>query len=303
METTATTYAYQIHPKEKLYFAIKLLFSLIIYAALGVALVWAISNEQTKVLIPIIVYLFLIVFLLMFRMGILVGYLRGNAIKVSKEQFPDIYDIAQKQSRAMNLPKTPDIYLLQAGGLLNAFATKFLGRNYVVLFSDILEEAYENNKPAVEFIIAHELGHIKRNHISKHLFLIPSAIIPFLGSAYSRACEYTCDSIGAAFSPKGVIPGLVLLAAGKKLYSKVNVENFIAQDYTEGGFWSWIAEKISSHPKLTKRVSVFKDNKQIPLSVPASSSVRKESISTAQPNANTPTSVPTEEHDKYMPKF
>ncbi|TLX73090.1 M48 family metallopeptidase [Labilibacter sediminis] len=252
---------YDVNPKEGFYFGIKLIVSIAAYGLLAAFLSMGINTENSPAITVAIFYAVIIGIALIFRMGILVGYLKGNAIKITDKQFPDIYKIVAKQSEKLGLRKIPDVYILQAGGLLNAFATRFMGRNYVVIYSDILEEAYENNLESVEFVIGHELGHIKRKHISKQLILFPSIFIPFLNQAYSRACEYTCDNIGAALSPKGVLTGLILLSSGKKLYKKVNVETFAQQNSTETSFWAWFAEKVSTHPKLTKRISRHKNNK------------------------------------------
>ena len=214
---------YDVNPKEGLYFGLKLIISLAAYGLLAAFLSTGINAENSPAITVAISYAVIIGMALIFRMGILVGYLKGNAIKITENQFPDIYKIVAKQSEQLGLSKIPDVYILQAGGLLNAFATRFMGRNYVVIYSDIVEEAYENNLESVEFVIGHELGHIKRKHITKQLLLLPSIFIPFLNQAYSRACEYTCDNIGAALSPKGVLNGLILLSSGKRLYSKVNV--------------------------------------------------------------------------------
>ena len=46
---------------------------------------------------------------------------------------------------------------MQSGGVLNAFATKFLGRNYIVLFSEIVETSIKHDINILEFIIAQEL--------------------------------------------------------------------------------------------------------------------------------------------------
>ena len=211
-------------------------------------------------LIPLAAYVILIILYLFFSLGVLVGYLKGNAVKVTQKQFPDIYKIVQDQCQRLDM-KVPDVYILQSGGVLNAFATQFIGSKYIVLYSDVLEEAYQGNLEAVEFVIGHELGHIKRNHLNKKLLLFPSFIVPFLNRAYSRGCEYTCDNIGAALSPAGASQGLLLLAAGKQLWRKVNPLEFTAQTDTEGGFWHWFAEKVSSHPHLNKRVERFPNQK------------------------------------------
>lgn len=254
-----TDLSYTINPKEKTYFFIKVIVSIILYAVLFNFISTLSSIEISPQYKVLFFYVGVIVLYLALRVGLLIGYLKGNAIKISENQLPEIYEIIKKQSSALGLASVPEVYLLQAGGLLNAFATRFMGTNYVVIYSDILDEAYENNMPTVEFIIGHELGHVKRKHVLKGILLFPSLIIPFLGAAYSRACEYTCDSIGAALSPKGARTGLVLLASGKRLYKKVNIEKFMYQSENEESFWSWFSEKVSSHPKLSKRVLRFQD--------------------------------------------
>lgn len=231
----------------------------------------------------------------------MIGYIRGNAVKLGPKQFPDIYQVVMSQSQALGLNRIPEVFLLQQGGLLNAFATRFMGSDYVVLYSDLMEEAYKKNQETVDFVIAHELGHIKRNHILKRLIVLPSLMIPFLGNAYSRACEYTCDSIGASLSPEGAHSGLLVLAAGKQLYRKVDAHFFIEQRQTESGFWTWFAEKISTHPHLTNRLARFTHNIGF---------AEKPQVSKSNSWDMPPTQAPKEEvtkesvsdASKYMPK-
>jgi Zn-dependent protease with chaperone function len=277
---------YQIHSKENFYFTFKLIISILIYPLLFWGLYEIFTTELTPQATVFIFYAVAILFFLLVRLGLLIGHLKGNAIKIGEYQLPDIYHIAKKQSLQLGLSSTPDIYLMQAGGALNAFATRFMGTNYVVIYSDILEEAYESNKEAVEFIIGHELGHLKRKHSIKNLLLFPSAVVPFLSAAYSRACEYTCDNIGAALSPKGARNGLLILASGKKLYKKINLEKFSAQAESESGFWASFAEKVSSHPKLAKRISPFSNQEY-----------------TSIPVKEQPIVVETTDHSAYLPKF
>jgi Zn-dependent protease with chaperone function len=259
-----TLISYEIHPKEKLYFTIKLIVCVILYPIIffGLYSLYSIESNAVNLQLKIMMfYAVIIILYLVLRLGLMIGYLKGNAVKINEQQLPEIYEIVKKQAIALEMEKIPDVYLMQAGGVLNAFATRFMGNNYVVIYSDILEQAFDSNEHAVEFIIGHEMGHVKRKHILKRLLLFPAVIVPFLGTAYSRGCEYTCDSIGAALSPKGVRNGLLVLASGKKLYKKINVERFIDQSNTETGFWSWFAEKMSSHPKLSKRVMKFSEDK------------------------------------------
>lgn len=258
---TNSSIKYEVSSKENFYFYLKVFFTLLIVLWLFSMLAGIsafINEDKFKPIVQVLLfYITLIVLYVFFSMGLMIGYIRGNAIKMSKHQFPDIYETVEEYSSLLGLKKVPDIYLMQSGGILNAFATRFTGRNYIVIYSEILEEAYNKNKDAVEFIIGHELGHVKRNHLIKRFWTLPSMLIPFLDAAYSRACEYTCDNIGATLNKKGVRNGLVMLASGKKLYDKVVLKQFVDQENTEGGFWYWMAEKFSSHPHLSKRLSLF----------------------------------------------
>jgi Zn-dependent protease with chaperone function len=129
-----------------------------------------------------------------------------------------------------------------------------LGRNFVAIYSDVLELAYAQGEAEVRFVVAHEMGHIKRNHLMWRPLLLPSVIIPFLAPAYYRACEYTCDRYGAHYSPAGAVTGLLVLGAGKHLYRRVNADVVAMQTEEEKGFWVWYAEKLEMHPFLPKRV-------------------------------------------------
>lgn len=231
-----------IYFKEPIYFYISLVLSILLY------LIFTIT------VIPLIYFLF-IGFLVFLNHGLMIGHIRGNAVKASENQFPEVYKIAQNLSFKIGLKKCPDIYVLQQGGVLNAFATRFLSRNFAIFYSDILELAYQEGESTLEFIICHELTHLKRSHIQKRLWLLPAMCVPFLNTAYSRACEYTCDKVSATYTGRSnAEKGLILLAAGKKLYNKVNILDYINQARSESGFWSWLSEIFSTHPHLYKRI-------------------------------------------------
>jgi len=189
----------------------------------------------------------------------LLGSLRGNAVCISEKQFPDIFKILVEQSQALGLKKVPKMYVVQKDGILNAFATRLFKRDHVVLFADIFELAYKDGREAVSFIIAHELGHIKQNHVGfwKNVSIFPARLVPFLSTAYSRACEYTCDNIGYSLSPKGAKNGLLILCAGKRLYKKVNVTEMLLSFEEEKGWATWWVEINSTHPLMIKRIKAL----------------------------------------------
>lgn len=289
---------YQVNSKENVYFYIRLFASLGLYYLMVKLIIMSlkITGPELMTVYMMYFYVFLIIVLIFFQLGLMIGNLKGNAIKLSINQFPDIYQIAVKQSALLGLETVPAIYIMQSGGVLNAFAARFMGRNYIILYSEIVETAYEQDKAIIEFIIGHEMGHIKRNHMFKNLILWPSYLIPFLGSAYSRACEYTCDNIGQVLCPSGVNAGLLVLASGKKIYKRVNLNEYLRQNISEDGFWKWFAEKVSSHPNLTRRLDALSDYK------PSAVSASRDSL-TEQLTVDPVVVVKKDDdHSRYLPQ-
>jgi Zn-dependent protease with chaperone function len=244
---------FQVNKKENIYFSISLIVSVVFYYFLCAVCTTELTYTYLRVFF---FYATVIGMLLLIARVRLIGHLEGNAVEITKDQLPEVYKIIEHQSRILELSNIPTMYLLQGDGILNAFATRFSGTDYVVLYSDVLEMAFTEGIEAVEFIIAHELGHIKRNHVGflKELLLFPSLFVPFLRSAYSRACEYTCDNVGFALSPEGSRKGLLILASGKNLYKRIDLEAYVRHANNARGFSSWLAEIYSTHPHLTKRL-------------------------------------------------
>ncbi len=233
-----------IHPRERVYLALCVGFSALVYALV----VWSVVG---------VVYLMLALMLGGVLHGLFVGAIEGNAVRVSERQFPEVHGLVERLSLQLGLATIPAVYVLQAGGLLHAFATRFLGRNFVVISTDVLELATANGEPALGFVVAHELAHLKRRHAIVLPFILPALLLPFLGTAYARACEYTCDAMAARCRPDGAADGLRVLAAGKRLYAAVDVKEMVAQGRTSNAFWPWLAEMLSAHPFLPKRLAAL----------------------------------------------
>lgn len=244
---------FYVHKKENIFFIVKVLATLSIVGAF-----WLGMGAGDKIASGLKTFGFYVLGFMTFawiRSGLFVGFVRGSCVRVGPEQFPDIYSILSSHSTLLNLKQIPSLYIMQQGGILNALAMRFVGKNYVVIYSDVLAAAYKEGVDAVSFIIAHELGHIKRMHMTKNLFLFPSLFVPFLHNAYSRACEYTCDGIGFGLNQSGSVKGLCILSVGPALHDKVNIIKYIEESSRERGFWVWLSEKLSSHPFLPNRIA------------------------------------------------
>jgi len=196
-----------------------------------------------------LVYIFSFFVFYLFAQAGFISYLKGTAVEITPEQFPDLHKQISDSSQKLQLPKVPEAYLLHADGAFNALATRFLGRNFIVLFSDVVD-ALEAHPDALNFYIGHEIGHIKRNHLLWGPVVAPAAILPLLGAAYSRSREYTCDRHGLA-----ACHDLAALAAGGNRWRTVNIDRYVLQARDSSGFWMSLHELISDYPWLTKRVA------------------------------------------------
>jgi Zn-dependent protease with chaperone function len=194
--------------------------------------------------------------LTLFVHSALIAHLKGNAVEISTEQFPDLYAQFVECCRRLDIATPPQAYILNGNGMLNAFATKFLRTRYVVLTSDIVD-AMQGNAEGLRFYIGHELGHLRMKHMSKQLLRWPVLWLPLLGAAYSRARESTCDRHGLACSGSGAaaVRALSVLSAGRARWRTLNVASYIRQTEHSRGFWMSFHELIAGYPWLTKRAA------------------------------------------------
>ena len=232
-----------VYPGEKTRFSILAVLAVLIWTALilgtlGIALI----------------YVLLLFIGFLFAQSAFISYLRGSAVKVSAEQFPDLHQQLEAACSKLNMDTVPEAYVLHADGFFNALATRFLRRNYVVLYSSVLD-ALESRSGAVSFYIGHELGHIHRKHLVWGPVLAIVAWLPILGAAHRRAQEYTCDRYGLACcnNPEDVHAALAALAAGETRWKTLNLEAFAEQRHAVRGFWASFHEYVSDYPWTAKR--------------------------------------------------
>jgi Zn-dependent protease with chaperone function/type II secretory pathway pseudopilin PulG len=234
-----------VYPNEEPLFAISLVISipfwlLLLVGTLGVALLYA--------------ALFFVFYL--FAQSALIAYIKGTAVKITAQQFPDLQERLTSCCRRLGMDIVPETYLLHGDGAFNAFATRFLGTHFVVLLSDVVD-ALESRPGALNFYLGHELAHIHRRHLVWRPVLLPASLLPLIGAAYHRAREATCDNYGAACcdDPQDAIVGLSVLAAGRERWKAMSFSEYLGQARETSGFWMSFHELVSDYPWLVKRVA------------------------------------------------
>lgn len=230
-------------PKEGTYHTFVLILSILFWVAIAVTIVGAF-------------YAVFIGFFLWLGSGLLTAYLRSEGVRVDERQLPELHANFRAVCEQLGVVKLPALYVIQAGGMLNAFATRFSGRDFVVVYSDFLE-ALGPSSPEMKFILGHELGHIKSRHILKSIFLGPGMFFPLIGPAYRRAWETSCDRFGAyaAQDVDGSVRAMLVLSGGKQHGPLLSADAFAGQHVDERGFFVSLHELTSTYPTLSRRVT------------------------------------------------
>jgi Zn-dependent protease with chaperone function len=189
-----------------------------------------------------------------FMHGLSLARIRGNGIRVTGEQFPEIYELLIDFSRKLLLEGVPEVYVMERPNFLNAFATRFLARDYVVLYSDLIEMAYASNLSALGFILAHELGHVALRHVQRTSWISLANFVPFVHQAHSRSCEKSADAVGAYLMPDGALLGMCSLGAGGPFLARIDPRVYASQSRYTCGIWDKVAESVATHPFIPHRL-------------------------------------------------
>lgn len=203
----------------------------------------------------VLLYLLLGYVIFLFAHSAFISHLKGTGVRISRDQYPDLYDRLLRCCEEVGVKEIPEAYLLRTD-FFNALATRFLGRHFIVLFTDVVD-ALEDRPDAIDFYIGHELGHIHRRHLIWGPMLAPAAWLPVLGPALRRAEEYTCDRYGVACcqAPDDIKAALAAIAAGDTRWKTMDVDAYVGQVAATSGFWMSFNELTGDYPWLTKRMA------------------------------------------------
>lgn len=234
-----------VYPRERTLGTITLVLGLLVWLGL---IVGTFGSALIGLALGFVLYLFV--------QSTLIAHIKGNGVELTEAQFPDLHTQFTACCDRLQMKTRPQAYILNGNGGLNAFATKFLGTQYVVLMSDVVD-AMDKHADGVRFYIGHELGHLRMKHLNGHLLRWPVLWLPLLGAAYSRARESTCDRHGLACSgsPEGAARALAALSAGAERWKQLDVTAYLSQTSHSSGFWMSFHELISGYPWLTKRAA------------------------------------------------
>lgn len=129
----------------------------------------------------------------------------GSNLKVTKENYPKIYEYLEYACQILDMETIPDLYI-QWGYGINAFTVG--SENPIIVLNSGLIDLCDDDE--ILFIIGHECGHIKSNHMLYHMMAqvinividsIPggnliAAPLQYALYYWNRMSEFTADRAG-----------------------------------------------------------------------------------------------------------
>jgi Zn-dependent protease with chaperone function len=182
----------------------------------------------------------------------------GNAALVSERQYPELHRMVLDGCTQLGIAEPPKVFVMNGGGVMNAFATVIGGGKYVLLYANLVDMMVDQKMGReLKMIICHELGHHVAGHVSplKNLLLMPARMIPYLGMAYGRSCEFTADRIGAMCAGDLISAkrALVAITVGSRAL-KTDLDAFAEQEKQISPLFGHMSEIYATHPRMTRRV-------------------------------------------------
>ncbi|HVR09328.1 MAG TPA: M48 family metallopeptidase [Thermoanaerobaculia bacterium] len=168
----------------------------------------------------------------------------GSNLRVTRDNLPDLHTLVLEAVQVLDMKVPPEVYLQEGGGI-NAFSAG-VEKPLLVLNAGCLDHLTDDE---LVFVIGHELGHIKSQHVLYHQI---GFALPYLSTAlgdlpglsvlstamkvallnWKRMSELTADRAGLlACQNRDAAIGAMVKIAGlpRKYHSKFNTEDFLAQ--------------------------------------------------------------------------
>ncbi|KAA3512133.1 M48 family metallopeptidase [Agrobacterium rosae] len=263
------------HSKEKTYGFLTLLIGTLVWLGLAAGILYIATTESIGILFVFLFYILIIWFFSYVARSLVRAYMMGHYVLVSEQQFPHLHKMVAEGAQKLGLKEAPRAFVYNSSGVINAMALTLVGRTrYIWLTSALIDS---DDEEQVRFVIGHELGH----HVAGHLdepwsFLrLPGLIVPFLGQAYSRARELTCDRVGLVVSGnlKSSRTALQMLACGSaKLNAQMNPNAFEEQDKMVPSIAGFFLNIFSLYPRHTRRVAALSEWKNALSGIPSAPS-------------------------------
>ena len=165
----------------------------------------------------------------------------GSHLKVTSDNYPDIYDYLRYAAQVLNVKNVPDLYI-EWGYNINACTVG--AENPIIVLNSGLIDLCDDDE--IMFVIGHELGHVKSNHMLYHMmaqvfnFIIDQIPLGSIAAAplqyalyyWDRMSEFTADRAGlmACQNKEAAIRAFMKMSGMPiKQFNNMNYQTFLQQ--------------------------------------------------------------------------
>lgn len=188
------------------------------------------------------------------------SYIRGNSVRLSRTQFPEVYAILEAHCARLGMTQVPELFL--TADTIKPYSQTYSSwhETYIILHQNLFGSDYRQTLDVVAFTIGHELGAIRLNHtaIWNEMLLTYVNSIRFLSNPLKRIRVFSRDRYGAFLAPSG-FRGLLIFAAGRRLMDFVDLTDYLAQVRHYGGFWPFFNIFFAERPQVLLRIQELRD--------------------------------------------
>jgi hypothetical protein len=181
--------------------------------------------------------------------------IRGNSVRLSNEQFPEVYAILQSHCQKLGMTELPELFL--TGASIQPFSQTFSSwrERYIVIHQIIFDIDDRKSMDVTSFLLGHELGAIRLNHTAvwNEMLLTYISALKLFRNPLERVRTYSRDRYGAALTPTG-FRGVLISATGRRLMDHVNFEEYFRQARTYGGLWANVNVFFEPKPQVLMRL-------------------------------------------------
>jgi len=177
---------------------------------------------------------------------------RAKFVRASENNFHEIYKLSKIGAYRLKIP-LPPVYI-KADPSLNAYTSGFWGDHWIVLHSALLKKF---NFEELLYVIGHEMGHIKREHVTWLHLMAPAGVrpIPLISDGlklifnnWSIKAEYSADRAGliANKNLKSCVSALSMIVTGHR---NIKIESLLEEyERLQKNPLSHMSELFRTHP-------------------------------------------------------
>lgn len=229
--------------KETTYFSLLLGIAIVTVGTI-IGLVFETGQPGIYVMVGLVILLLI----LWLRQWQRVSRIRSEGVRLSAEQFPELFEQIRIHTELLQLWRMPEIYFqddVKRPHVIGLF------QKYLIVLPTSYLELTETRR----FRLLLELARIKRNHQEKQILLWIGSWIPFLRPAYMRACARTRHQMVLPLvSPVYARQAMFEDVLGSRLLATTDTATYVEEKRQQRTFSILLYEALRTELSLLERL-------------------------------------------------